>query len=686
MSGWRRLISWLLGKPRTATDRIATALAAFRDPVVDVLPALQRLVAALRPQARNADPAAGYTAMLEQLEADSELRRLFREQVIAFLASRRLVTFFTDSGILPGTGFFSEWWRILGHRLLPEVPDERRLKDCLHVIFDRSDDWQWLEQVPPTHAQRLWHLLADLDAQGTVDWQTIQQQMLDAVLLLAHRVSGLGVDGELLRAAADFDANTPSFMALSAEALDFVSQFRTALAEQTPLTDDGSHLQVIVAQCEDALGRIRRRALSTGTSLHLSYLLTRSEQNLARIRELTFILAASNASETGDSADTAINAWAAFARAAFLAENRRNSLRHYLSELSRLLAVRVTENAARSGEHYICESSADYRHMWLSAGGAGVLIGLMALLKIKAAALHAPPLIEAFLFSMIYGGGFVLIYLLGMTVATKQPAMTAQTLAGMLGDLRATRNAELERMVDVAAAVSRSQLAAIAGNVLVALPVAIAVGVGLGYWHGEPAVPLGKAAHLLDDLDPLSWAIPHAAIAGFYLFLSGLITGYFDNRASYDDVGPRIGRLRWLRRLVGSNGAQRIGRYFSERMGGIMGNFLFGCMLGSTGILGSLVGLPLDIRHIAFASANLGYALTGFDFALPIQAALWALLGIAAIGFTNLAVSFALALRTALGARRVQFNHWGTLLSAIWRRFRSNPRDFLLPPRNASGG
>ncbi|MBN8506666.1 MAG: hypothetical protein J0L58_19545 [Burkholderiales bacterium] len=507
-----------------------------------------------------------------------------------------------------------------------------------------------------------------------------------AVLLLAHRVSGLGVDGELLRAAADFDANTPSFMALSAEALDFVSQFRTALATQTPLTDDGSHLQVIVAQCEDALGRIRRRALSTGTSLYLSYLLTRSEQNLARIRELTVILAASHGSETDDSADTAINAWVAFARAAFLAENRRNSLRHYLSELSRLLAVRVTENAARSGEHYICESSADYRHMWLSAGGAGVLIGLMALLKIKAAALHAPPLIEAFLFSMIYGGGFVLIYLLGMTVATKQPAMTAQTLAGMLGDLRATRNAELERMVDVAAAVSRSQLAAIAGNVLVALPVAIAVGVGLGYWHGEPAVPLGKAAHLLDDLDPLSWAIPHAAIAGFYLFLSGLITGYFDNRASYDDVGPRIGRLRWLRRLVGSNGAQRIGRYISERMGGIMGNFLFGCMLGSTGILGSLVGLPLDIRHIAFASANLGYALTGFDFALPIQAALWALLGIAAIGFTNLAVSFALALRTALGARRVQFNHWGTLLSAIWRRFRSNPRDFLLPPRNASGG
>ena len=92
-----------------------------------------------------------------------------------------------------------------------------------------------------------------------------------------------------------------------------------------------------------------------------------------------------------------------------------------------------------------------------------------------------------------------------------------------------------------------------------------------------------------------------------------------------------------------------------------MGNFLFGCMLGSTGVIGTILGLPLDIRHIAFSSANLGYALVGFQFELPLQAVFWAALGIAAIGLTNLAVSFALALRTALGARRIQFGHWGLL-------------------------
>ncbi|MDP3440119.1 MAG: preprotein translocase subunit TatB, partial [Azonexus sp.] len=273
------------------------------------------------------------------------------------------------------------------------------------------------------------------------------------------------------------------------------------------------------------------------------------------------------------------------------------------------------------------------------------------------------------------------IYLLGLTVATKQPAMTAQTLASLLGDLKPTRSADVERLVDVVAAVSRSQLAAITGNVMVALPIAIAIGFSLSYLAGTPIISLDKGAQLLADLDPISWAIPHAAIAGFFLFLSGLITGYFDNRAAYANVGPRLARLHWLRKLLGEERARNFGLYIQEHLGGIMGNFLFGCMLGSTGVIGTILGLPLDIRHIAFSSANLGYALIGFEFVLPLNVILWAALGVALIGLTNLAVSFALALRTALGARNIAFAHWGPLFNAIGRRFRQQPRSFILPPR-----
>jgi site-specific recombinase len=665
---------------QSAEAKLAAVLAAFRDPDADTLELLRRLVGVIRPHGRSDEGATErYEALLVALEADPALCAAFRGHVLHLLATRRVVTFFTESGILPATGFFSEWLRILASRLLPEVPDTRQLKDCLQVIYERDDDWRWKQAISDAQVGRLWSLLLDEDALGSVDLKALRAQILDAVLLIAHRVSGLGVEGELMRASPNFDADLPSFVALSGEALVYVNSLRAVEAGADGAeADDGGHLLVIVDQCRATLGRVRKRALSVGTSLRLSYLLARAEQSLDRLADLVAILRTTLGSS---SRGKAVGTWAGFMHDAFIAENRRNSMRNYLRQLSELLAVRVTENAAHSGEHYICESRADYGLMWRSAAGAGVLIGCMALLKIYAGALHAPLFVEAFLFSLIYGGGFVAIYLFGMTVATKQPAMTAQTLAGLLGDIRPTRQADLERVADVVAAVSRSQLAAIAGNVMLAFPIAIAIGFAISLNFGHPIVPLEKAAHLIADLDPLSWALPHAAIAGFYLFLSGLITGYFDNRASYTNLGERIGRLRWLCRLIGRERAGRVGRYIGDHLGGIMGNFLFGCMLGATGVIGTILGLPLDIRHIAFASANLGYALNGFEFALAWQAVAWAVLGVCLIGLVNLAVSFALALRTALGARGIRFEHWGPLNRTIWRRFRQSPRSFLLPPR-----
>ena len=672
----RSLLRWLLGKPAVRKDPLEIALRAFRTPTDDSLPLLRQLVAALRPGHGEAPEAsiARHARLLERLAGDPALRNDFRRHIAHFLADRRLVTFFTDSGILPGTGFFSEWWRILGEKFLPEVPNEYRLKDCLHLIFDHGDDWRWLAAIPREQSQELWQLLAPEDESQQIDWLTIEQQLLDAIQLLAHRIGGLGVDEELMRAAPDFDDHTPRFIALSAEAQAYATTCRAALGTGHPSLDDGSQLLVIADQCRETLSRIRKRAQSKGTSIHLSFLLTRSEQNLARLHDLVALLQAPRT-------DSVPATWIEFASTTLIEENRRNSLRHYLRRLSQLLAVRVTENAARSGEHYICEQDSDYRHLWRSAAGAGVLIAAMALLKIQAAGLHAPLAIEAMLFSLIYGLGFVLIYLLGMTVATKQPAMTAQTLASLLGDLRPTRQADIERLVDVAAAVSRSQLAAIAGNVMVALPMAMLIAWAWQYGFGEPPLSQAKGGQLLGELDLFSWALPHAAIAGFYLFLSGLITGYFDNHAVYAGIGGRVARLPWLRRLLGEARAETVGGYLEARLGGIMGNFLFGCMLGSTGFIGTLLGLPLDIRHIAFSSANLGYALSAHDFSLPWQALAWATLGIILIGATNLAVSFILALRTAMRARGIAIGHWGPLLGALLRRLRQQPRSFLMPVR-----
>ena len=669
------------------------ALAAFESADTDSVAAFAQLFDMIRPgRGEDAAAAAGrYDAVLRRLEADPARAAQVRHHMLLLLRSRRLVSFFADSGILPATGFFTELGRIVTQRLLPELPDEGELRSAVCQVFHRRDDWAWLQALPPELAQRFWRIVGGDAAALAPLLNPVLEQMLEALLVVAYRVGGIGVEEEFGRLGGEFAGYAPRFRGLTRAAQRFADTFRAKLEDPALPYEDEAELLVMVDQCEEVLERARRASMRLGTSLHLTYLMRRTVQSLRRIATLARLLASRFSQEDlAQGREAVLQGWAGLVREALRAENQRNSVRQHLSKGLALLALRVTDNAARTGEHYIADTRDEYFSMWRSAAGAGLIIGAMALLKIFTGKMDLPLIGYATLYSLNYGLGFVLIYMLHLTIATKQPAMTAQTIAGYLGGVghsaTVLRSAELERVVDLVVAVARSQFAAIVGNVMIALPTAIALSLALAQLKGAPVIDVGKAAHLLDDLSPTGWAIPHAAVAGVFLFLSGLISGYFDNKASYARIGERVARLGWLGALVGRARAARVGAYVEEHLGGLMGNFLFGCMLGTAGIVGIIVGLPIDIRHIAFSSANLGYAVVAFDFALPWQALAWAALGVALVGLTNLAVSFVLALWVALKARGVVFTQKRELLRRLWTRFRGAPMSFFVAPGRTPEG
>ena len=49
---------------------------------------------------------------------------------------------------------------------------------------------------------------------------------------------------------------------------------------------------------------------------------------------------------------------------------------------------------------------------------------------------------------------------------------------------------------------------------------------------------------------PRLLAIFHAAIAGVYLYISGLIAGYYDNLAVHNKIGERIRNQPTLKRMM----------------------------------------------------------------------------------------------------------------------------------------
>ncbi len=63
------------------------------------------------------------------------------------------------------------------------------------------------------------------------------------------------------------------------------------------------------------------------------------------------------------------------------------SVRSLLAENSELIALQVTENASKTGEHYVSTDKDGFWGMYKAAAGAGVLIATMATLKTLASRL-----------------------------------------------------------------------------------------------------------------------------------------------------------------------------------------------------------------------------------------------------------------------------------------------------------
>jgi len=663
-----------------AARRLADALLDLQTaPVEQRLEGLIRLVGVLRPP-QPADINAALVALdclTVALHRDEPARAAVREGLLWLLAEKQPLRLLSDSGILREEGFWSGLWRRIGHQSLPEEINREQLKDIFNLLFYRRSDHLWVEAIPDARWVALLDAL-DLPAmpreQGSTA-QRMQTQMLEALQVLSYRIAAIGLEPELVRNHPAIERYESPFLMQNVELRDFIDERRLAFAEKRPPAVDDRHLLVLLDQCEEILAKVRRQAAQTGASVSLTHLLLRLQQNIGRLRLLLRLIEDRPVHELNL---LRVQLFKALVRA----ENLRYSVAEFWSQTLELLAQRITGNAGKTGEHYITSSRGEYFQMLRSAMGAGFIVAFMAMLKLWMGSSVHSPLGTALLYSLNYGLGFVLIFMLHFTIATKQPAMTASYLAQALSGNDKGRD-RLDDLVELIVRTIRSQLIAIVGNVLPAFTIAALLGMLVLAQTGGHYISAEKAGHLLDEQNPLtSLALFHAAIAGVCLFLAGLISGYFDNKAVYDRIPQRLRQLHSLRRRLGKERLERFAQYVENHLGGLAGNFFFGCMLGSMGTLGFILGLPLDIRHVTFSTAYFGFAAAALDWQLGARLMAFTALGVLAIGVVNLTVSFGLALYVALRAQRVAFADTRRLLGKLLRRFLRGPQDFFWPPRD----
>ncbi len=640
---------------------------------------LVELVALIRP-ARGEDGQAAaerLDALSASLEESPVLARGLSRHLLALFSDRRARHLLAETGVVLETGFLAGLAERLGRRLLPAVPDPNKWIDILGEIFSRRSDALWVTFAGEARWSRLIAVVMQAgkeqpDAQAGLE--QLRGEALEALRLLGHRLAALGIHPELLRYYEPPRQRDSPFMAQAAELLRWceIAQACTGnldgLEPQTIL-----QLGILLDQCDEVLSRVRKLAHEQGTSVTLTQLILQAGESVGRIRLLSCIACAAPAAP-------------AYLETARLLANlvegecARDSIRDLFTRSTDLLALQVTENASRTGEHYVTSDRSEYWAMARSAMGAGVIVGVMALIKLLIAHLHLPAFWEAFAFGLNYAAGFVLVHLLHFTIATKQPAMTAARIAAVISGGK-NRSHSLEQLAELTAQISRTQLIAIVGNVLLAFPVALLIAWGWTWVYGTPVTDPVKSAKLLTDVHPwYSAALPHAAIAGVCLFLAGIISGFYDNRCVYAGIPARIARLGWLLALLGERRCAALARYVEHNLGAIAGNVAFGFMLGFVGFFGQILGLPLDIRHVTFAATNIAYALVGIGFVVDPAYLAICVLGVVLVALTNLGVSFSLAFSTAVKSRRLRLRGGRDFARVLWARWRASPGSFIFPP------
>jgi site-specific recombinase len=666
------------------SNALDAALCTMLDANADAVQQFTAFIDALRPE--NADDhataIARFSALCGAVEGDEILRVALRSRLVALLADRRQVSFFADSGILPNSGFFTELWRRMVQRVFPAIVDRSYLKDCFNLIFHRRDDCEWLAAIPSELKIRFCQALRITEIRDEPVLLDSLSQMLDASDHLATRIGAMGLEPTLVRLYPRIEERDSPFLALAVETHQLAASYRSYLAGGASPSEDEQQLHVLIAQCREVIVRIRGRAATIGTSLSTTYLLRRLMQSLHRLEVLVGILSARHeVSHSSVDALPLMERWADFLGDAVEGEARRRGIRSLIGNTMGLLALRVTDNASRTGEHYITTTRAEYFDMWRSAMGAGFIVAFMAILKVYSSAFTLPPLGYALAYSMNYAFAFMLIHVLHLTLATKQPAMTASAIAGAISEIRG-RIRDVEKLATLVTDVIRSQVAAILGNVFIALPTAILLALALARATGKPFMSTEKAQHLLHSISPFdSLALLYAAIAGVCLFVAGLISGYYDNLAAFERIRERVIHTAWLERVLGETRLARLALYLDDNLGALAGNFFLGIMLGTMGTIGFITGLPLEVAHVTISSAYFGLALVSLDFSVDLATLAKSFAGIALIGLVNLSVSFTLALMVALRARGVGFGQTGALVSILWGRLRANWRQFVWPEK-----
>ena len=638
---------------------------------------LAQLVNIIRPRKPKTVQSVDLGELLHELKENQTFREGLSRYINGLIIDKKFSKILTDAGILANADFLYEVRKRLFAKLIPEQPEKNTLEYILNQVFFYKTDPIWISRIPLQQIEQLFDLLRFIPIYKNSKPGSPLAELVFAIEVIIHRIAGRALETEVIAMVPEYENLESPFLAFQKE---FAEISQKLLSGQqnfiTPGNLDYKQLLLLHSQCSDYVSTAFKNSEKFGISLHVNQSLLRIRQQLERLQTLLPLLVVNNPEDLKKNSIR-------LSKDLITYNCDKNNVRKLINESTQLLSYEVTQHTAKTGEHYITRDRKEYFSMFWSALGGGVIVGIFCIFKIFLSKADTSIFGHAVLYSLNYALGFITIYVMGFTLATKQPAMTASALISALeADSKNKDVADDEKHRAFAiffARVFRSQFIAFVGNVITAFSVPL-----LGIWLIDIIfdynLALTKWYHLIRDLSPIhSMAVLHAAIAGVFLFLSGIIAGAVANRDKYQHIYYRIQEHPLLKMSLGQTRTKKIADLYEKKWAGIISNFWFGVFMGTTASIGVFLGLNLDVRHITFSSGNFALGLYGANWDVSTEAILWGVAGIVIIGMVNFLVSFGLSMGLAFRSRNIPLSEIRIVAVSIWKHFQREPLSFFFP-------
>lgn len=519
--------------------------------------------------------------------------------------SLNFYSFFTKYSLTDEYGFFSGLVSRVFRKFLPLVPDQNSVEYVL--CYQKSEISTLMDQL-------------DLEQ---IEESPIVGQLDLSIEALCSKIAAFGLDNNIMAKYKALNLNSMPFENLH----ERINEIIGANRKQTIAFKN------TLEEVEALIIALRKGKKKIGTNPHLTLITRRVLEYTKRLKELLDLKLNLKSEQH----------WRQLFEEFKEYQKQKDNIRRYVNRHTDTLALTIVEHTAIKGEKYIAENRGEYLNFFYKALLGGAIIAVFALIKILTKAGGFTETSNALFFSLNYAACFIFVNYVGGVIATKQPAMTASKIAAYIDKKNNLEIKSMESIVLLIRRVFRTQFISIIGNFLLAFLMACLISYGLQLSGAIDLSKLVKSEELIKKVLPSGELFFFAAIAGVFLAISGLISGYVNNKVLVQKVAYRLSQQHRIFK------GKSCVNFIEKKLGALVGNLCLGFLLGSLFLLSDFLPFDLDIRHIAFSTSNVGYAMMHGSF--EWSTILIALLGALLVGLTNFLLSFSLTLYLALKSR-----------------------------------